>query len=514
MKLSASLIRQKLKDKFKLNEECRLPERAVWPRPLFYEGREAGASGRLYLALESEVGPEDFRLFPESFFIVFTDAAEMETEGSDNVLEAEGTGNLQRAFNELQKIYDFYEEWEQLLNEALNEERDMQEVLDKSVRVFGNPLTISTSDLSLTAYSSVMEEDDRLRELIQPDNLYEYGTAFMQDTTFRELPEKKEPFYYPEYITGYRNLCMNLFDRGVFRYRIAVPEVLRRFEPGDEELLGVLGSYLQKVLEHQRLDGKENIRTLHSILLQVAENEEKELNQISQELFEYGWLPEHRYVCMNFKVPMVDRQNMSVNFICKHIEALVPSSCAFQSGPDIIVYVNLSRFGGDSEDVFDKLVYFLRDSYLKVGISNEFTGFLYLRYYYLQASAALITGSRKNIYQWIHRFDEIALSYLMEQCTSAMPVKLCCSQKLLILRDYDAEHNTEFYETLRTYLDNHLNAVQSAKELFIHRSTFLYRMDRIKELIGLDMEDKDMLLYLMISYRLLDASGHGGRSEA
>ena len=95
-----------------------------------------------------------------------------------------------------------------------------------------------------------------------------------------------------------------------------------------------------------------------------------------------------------------------------------------------------------------------------------------------------------------------------------MPVKLCCSQKLLILRDYDAEHNTEFYETLRTYLDNHLNAVQSAKELFIHRSTFLYRMDRIKELIGLDMEDKDMLLYLMISYRLLDASGHGGRSEA
>ena len=49
-----------------------------------------------------------------------------------------------------------------------------------------------------------------------------------------------------------------------------------------------------------------------------------------------------------------------------------------------------------------------------------------------------------------------------------------------------------------------LEAVKAAKELFIHRSTFLYRMSHIRELIHIDLEDPDQLLYLLLTYKLFE----------
>ena len=59
-------------------------------------------------------------------------------------------------------------------------------------------------------------------------------------------------------------------------------------------------------------------------------------------------------------------------------------------------------------------------------------------------------------------------------------------------------------KTLRVYLEHNLNTVQSAKALFIHRSTFLYRLERIKRILETDLEDPDELFYLNLSFRLLE----------
>ena len=78
------------------------------------------------------------------------------------------------------------------------------------------------------------------------------------------------------------------------------------------------------------------------------------------------------------------------------------------------------------------------------------------------------------------------------------------SRAVIKLRDYDKEHKTEYFDTLRTYITCQMNAVKAAKELFIHRSTFLYRMAHIKELVDIDLEDSDQLLYLLLTYKLLE----------
>ena len=59
------------------------------------------------------------------------------------------------------------------------------------------------------------------------------------------------------------------------------------------------------------------------------------------------------------------------------------------------------------------------------------------------------------------------------------------------LLDYDAAHGAELVKTLSTYLECGGNYDETADGLAIHRSTLRYRLQRIREVSGLDLGDVD-----------------------
>lgn len=505
MKLSAQILKWRLEEEFKLNSGDHAGSSLCLSRPLFYEPGMQLKEHKVYIVDQPDHLLGEIPALGELLLLVIGEGILRSNPGTmADIFEFPMESSAFAVFNKVQEIFDIYDDWELILRNSADEEKSLQVMVDESVNIFGNPITIHTADFFMLSYSGIYEEKDNLKSLIEPNNLFEFSNAFKQDPEYNRARTYRQPFIFPEYITGYRSLCANIFDHGIYAYRIAVAEVLEDFKPGAPELMQFFAGYVEKMLKKLSVLKESNVFSLYRVLKEILEDEKRNLVQIGHDLLEYGWEESHQYVCISLKVAALDRKNMTVKFICNHIESLISNACAFQYKADIAVFVNLSRFGGNAEDVCSKLVLFLRDSYLKAGISNEFTGFSEMKYYYYQAQVALEAGNRIQQFQWLHRFDEIALFYLLEQSVKEFPPHLCCSGKLMELKRYDARHNTDFYETLRIYLENHLNAVQSAKDLYIHRSTFLYRMERIKELISLDMEDRNMILYLMISYRLLE----------
>ena len=81
---------------------------------------------------------------------------------------------------------------------------------------------------------------------------------------------------------------------------------------------------------------------------------------------------------------------------------------------------------------------------------------------------------------------------------------MICHEGLLDLKEQDEKNQTQYLETLRVYLEQHLSSTQAARELFIHRSTFLYRLDRIREILQSDLDDPEEIFYLELSFRLLE----------
>jgi sugar diacid utilization regulator len=59
------------------------------------------------------------------------------------------------------------------------------------------------------------------------------------------------------------------------------------------------------------------------------------------------------------------------------------------------------------------------------------------------------------------------------------------------LVDYDEQYETELVRTLESFLDADGNYAKTAEKLFTHRHTIRYRLDRVRELSGLDVGSSD-----------------------
>jgi len=69
------------------------------------------------------------------------------------------------------------------------------------------------------------------------------------------------------------------------------------------------------------------------------------------------------------------------------------------------------------------------------------------------------------------------------------------------LLDYDATKGTELVQTLTTYLDHGGRYETTAQALSIHRSTLKYRLQRIRELSGYDLNDPETHFNLRLATR-------------
>ena len=70
---------------------------------------------------------------------------------------------------------------------------------------------------------------------------------------------------------------------------------------------------------------------------------------------------------------------------------------------------------------------------------------------------------------------------------------------------HDEASPTSYVETLRTYLENNLSIAKTSSELYVHRSTLMERLARIKRELGLDLEDPDEQLRLRILLQAMQA---------
>lgn len=77
------------------------------------------------------------------------------------------------------------------------------------------------------------------------------------------------------------------------------------------------------------------------------------------------------------------------------------------------------------------------------------------------------------------------------------------SDKLATLQALDAEHDSAYIETLRAYFDSFGDVVAAAICVHVHANTFRYRMRRLVELSGLDLNDPDERLVTELQLRLL-----------
>lgn len=406
-------------------------------------------------------------------------------------------------FNALQSLFENLEAWDASLWRIREHQGGIRELLQASYEIFQNPLVVMGQDFSLISEVGLQEFREGEAVFYPGSERMELLNALKQDEQYNRLQEGEGAVFYPDHIVGFNSWNVNLYHSGSVRYRLILMEQRPFAGSSDRKLLECLAYHVQAVL-HAGISDQPGGEDLRSVFRSILTDRTADYMEISHRLTALGWGAEDEYLCLVFKTTYQDQRNLTAHAICSYMEEQISHTTSLPFRDNIVNFFNLTLAGTNAEDLGNQLKYFIRESFLKAGYSRVMKGHSNLRRQYVQATLALDVGGRRKPYLWIHWFDQIAFTYILEQSSRRLPGYMLCHEKLPLLRKLDAQQGTEYYRTLRIYLEENLSATQSARRLFIHRSTFLYRLERIRELLDSDLSDPEELLYLNFSFRLLE----------
>ncbi len=184
--------------------------------------------------------------------------------------------------------------------------------------------------------------------------------------------------------------------------------------------------------------------------------------------------------------------------IGKHLR----NAWSFIHGEDIVCVFNeaivLPR------DFITALDNYLTDVKLTACLSMPFNYLIDLRRMYEVAQASWPAARKRDPETRLHQAMNYQVYAFLARCTMCFNPSDYCPDGLYRLMEADQETGRDDLETLYVYIENGLNGNAAAKELHIHRNTLINRLERIEGILGLPLDDRDVVLFLRLCFRVLE----------
>lgn len=120
---------------------------------------------------------------------------------------------------------------------------------------------------------------------------------------------------------------------------------------------------------------------------------------------------------------------------------------------------------------------------------------------YKEAKMSLEVGSIFHSEMKVLSYETLGIGRLIYQ----LPVNLC---KIFVKEVFNDTVPTDIDEetitTINKFFENNLNVSETARQLYIHRNTLVYRMEKLQKAIGLDMRNFDDAVTFKIAMMVVD----------
>ena len=123
-----------------------------------------------------------------------------------------------------------------------------------------------------------------------------------------------------------------------------------------------------------------------------------------------------------------------------------------------------------------------------VGIGTIATHLRDLAKSYKEAQIAIEVGKVFDTEKYVINYENLGIGRLIYQ----LPTTLCemFLQEVFKKNPIDALDKETLF-TIHKFFENNLNVSETARKLFVHRNTLVYRLEKIKKLTGLDLREFD-----------------------
>ena len=164
------------------------------------------------------------------------------------------------------------------------------------------------------------------------------------------------------------------------------------------------------------------------------------------------------------------------------------------------------------EEVIQRsILYRKKDTDFQIGIGKSVKGYQRLKESYHEASRAikyidiirLVTGDKNKS---VVHYSNLGFFQIFGEIDDVTELERYIPETLKKLYLYDDEHKGELITTLQMYLKNNQSIKKTADEMFVHYRTISYRLEKIKQISGINFDDANEVLAVsngLIIYKML-----------
>lgn len=264
-----------------------------------------------------------------------------------------------------------------------------------------------------------------------------------------------------------------------------------------KSLIDVVTSEIQKNNYYLLMAGLES----EYLILDLLQENDDRPTSIEDRIRAMKWDGYNDFSVVSIHVPRNDDAFFFVEYLRTQLGYIFPFSRSVYHNEHVILILYKDHI---VHSVKRKLSPILKENGLTAGISMDFASLIELKRHNEQAEFAAGMGKFLQKADCVFLYEEWYIYYLLSIINRHANLKDFCHPGITKLIKYDKENATDYYQTLYEYLIGSANIVQVAQKLFIHRNTLYHRIKRIAEITGVDLDNGEYYLELLLSYKIME----------
>lgn len=406
------------------------------------------------------------------------------------------TDDLEEILNQILEAFSFYRNWDSSMLAALSSNCLIDDLVRLSERILREPFFILDSGQRLFGKSSLYQNDEVDEQWQQ---LSEKGSADIPylirlNQSYPTIHSRKEVYRFTNEIFPHSCYCKNFFLKEQW---IGICNLLEFHGPLSQGLVDIFSQFCSYIQQWFISNSQQQSHLLlDTMLREMLSGESKNIDDIIYRFEVMNWKKETPKCFFLLRCSSAD-YNIHTH-LCQTLSQNFDALYAFTYHNSICILCNLEH--QNIRQWSYKLSPWLSRSHYYGCCSTIFTEIALLPDCFHQTEIIFKNCAREPGH--IYHYHDFSLSYgfsVMQNSVHADVIHPVVDQ----LQSYDAKHHTEFGKTLYAYLANERHPSVTAEALQIHRSTLVYRLKRLDELLEYDLNDFDTRIHILISYRFL-----------
>ena len=223
----------------------------------------------------------------------------------------------------------------------------------------------------------------------------------------------------------------------------------------------------------------------------------------------------------NVQSKYTKEQLHEVGVIVSELKHLLPDALIYRNMDQIVMIQQVDsnqtelEYQKEMEEVEDviqrSILYRKKDTDFQIGIGKSVEGYQRLKESYHEASRAikyidiirLVTGDKNKS---VVHYSNLGFFQIFGEIEDVTELERYIPETLKKLYLYDDEHKGELITTLQMYLRNNQSIKKTADAMFVHYRTISYRLEKIKQISGINFNDANEVLAVsngLIIYKML-----------